>query len=161
MHPNKILELFLIFYFNSRVKVVSCEQICDPLNFQKNQSNMCILNQNLNEKKSDYAEGDYTEIFQFDKTKKQAYALISLRSQESLVHGGGKNESCYVCISYYNVSSGEFEIQDKLWLNSEEPTSSSNSIWEGKRDSKSSKDANLNIYDIGSKSGTIYSFFSK
>ena len=150
----------LIYWGYFYASVVFCDETCDPLYIKENKSiSLCILNQRLNEPSfSDYKEGDYFEVFEVHNN--QSWTLISIKSRSGEGHNGERQESCFICISCYNVSTGEFEKQDQLILDFENPKSSSNGIWESKLDSSASQQSNLNIYDIGSKSGT-HIFMSK
>ena len=76
------------------------------------------------------------------------------RKATILENQGALNDPCNVCIKYYNFSSEEFEVQDKLELNSGKLTFSSKHIWEGRLYKKASSNEKA-IFDIGSKSGKI------
>ena len=145
------LFVYWVYFYAS---VAFCDETCDPFYIKDNKSmSLCILNQRLEEPSfSDYKEGDYFEVFEVH--NKQSWTLISIKSHIGEGHDGESHKACYICISYYNVSSGEFDKQDQLILDFKKPKSSSSGIWESKLDSSASQQSNLNIYDIGSKSGT-------
>ena len=149
----KIFSWFLISLFCSYLNLTSCNLECDNVYEINNKSyNKCDLNQHLNDPTSEFKKGDYYELF--DTFEKQSYTLISIKHQATKGQDS-KFIACFFCISFYNVSSGKFEIQDKLLLDYYEDTESLNKIWEGKREESYPNKPDLISYDIGTKSGRL------
>ena len=158
MHPDEMSVVFLTIILSLSINNTLCYLTSDQSNVNENRTKMCFLNQHFNEPGSEYTGGDYLELFRT--ANKQSYTLISINNQISQGHDGELNEPCYVCIKYYNVSSENFEIQDKLVLNTREQTSSSHQIWEGRLD-KHASSSGKTIFDVGSKSGKINTSYIK
>ena len=134
--------------------IATCDLECaDVYDIDNKSYNKCDLNQHLNEPSSEFKKGDYWELF--DTVENQSYTLISIKHQESDGQDDRKYVACFFCISFYNISSGKFEIQDKLLLDYYEDTESSNKIWEGKREESYPNKPDLISYDIGTKSGRL------
>ena len=149
MDLNKIFPWFLISLFCSYLTIGTCDLECDDVYDIDNKSySKCDLNQHLNEPSSEFKKGDFWELF--DTVENQSYTLISIKHQASDSQDDKKYIACYFCISFYNVSSGKFEIQDKLMLDYHKKTESLNKFWEGKLYEEGT---NLISYDIGTKSG--------
>ena len=159
MAVNRNLPWFLIILSCSYLNIILCDPECDKFYVIGNQSyNKCELNQHLNQPNSEFKGGDFYELFDFDTYMKQSYTLISIKHQETDGQDDKKYTACFFCISFYNVSSGKFEIQDKLILDYHKETESLNKIWEGKREKSDPYKPDLIYYDIGTKSGkTTYS----
>ena len=152
MALNKILSLSFIIWVYTYLRIASCDEACERIYVMENKSyNRCELNQHLNEPSSEFRRGDYYELF--DMFEKQSYTLISIKHQATDGQDATKYIDCFFCISFYNVSSGEYEIQDKLMLDYNKKTESLNKIWEGKREYSDPRKPDLISYDIGSKSG--------
>ena len=154
MAPIKIFSWFLISLFCSYLNITSCDPECDDVyNIDNVSYNKCYLNQHLNEPTSEFKKGDYFELF--DSFEKQSYTYISINHQATDGQDDRTFVACFFCISFYNVSTGKFEIQDKLLLDYHEKTESLNKIWEGKRDKIYPGKPDLISYDIGTKSGRL------
>ena len=152
MAPNKFFSWFLIFLFCSCLNITTCALECDDFYDIDNKSyNKCDLNQHLDEPYSEFKKGDYYELF--DAFKKQSYTYISIKHQATDDQDDRKYTACFFCISFYNVSTGKFELQDKLLLDYYINTESLNKFWEGKREETDPNKPNLISYDIGTKSG--------
>ena len=145
----KTFSWFFISLFCSYLNITSCDPECDDVyNIDNKSYDKCDLNQHLNEPTSEFKRGDYFELF--DRFGKQSYTLISIKHQETDGQYDRNYVACFFCISFYNVSSGKFEVQDKLMLDYHKKTESLNKFWEGRREGS---DPNLISYDIGTKSG--------